>query len=60
MEDGGTQEGKRSGGWEKRNKKGSRKGESIDLLGRHVTNFVLNLAWLPMSGNVRQCAHASF
>ena len=38
MEDGGTQEGKRSGGWEKRNKKGSRKGESIDLLGWHVTN----------------------
>ena len=24
-------EGKRSGGWEKGNKKGSRKGESIDL-----------------------------
>ena len=33
-------EGKRSGGWEKGNKKGSRKGESIDLLGRHVTEFL--------------------
>ena len=32
--------GKRSGGWEKGNKKGSRNGESIDLLGRHVTEFL--------------------
>ena len=37
---GGTWEGKRSGGWEKRNKKGSRNGESINLLGRHVTEFL--------------------
>ena len=39
-ENGGTWDGKRSGGWENRNKKGSRNGESINLLGRHVTEFL--------------------
>ena len=39
MEEGGTWEGKRSGGREKRNKK-RRNGKSINQLGRHVTEFL--------------------
>ena len=53
MEEGETWEGKKSGEWEKRNKKGRRNGKSIYLLGRHVTKiFLLKIAKLPMSGNV--------
>ena len=40
MEEGGTWEEKRSGGWEKRNKKRRRNGKSINLLGQHVTKFL--------------------
>ena len=40
MEEGGTREGKRSGRWEKGNKKKSGNGKSINLLGRHVTEFL--------------------
>ena len=32
--------GKRSGGWEKGNKKGRKNGESINLLGLCVTEFL--------------------
>ena len=39
MEEGGTREGKRSGGWEKRNKK-RRNGKRINLLGWHVTELL--------------------
>ena len=39
MEEGGTLKGKRSRGWEKRNKWRRRNRESIDLLGRHATEF---------------------
>ena len=39
-EEGGRREGKRSGGWDKGTKEGSRKGESINLLGSHVTEFL--------------------
>ena len=41
MEEGGTREGKRSGGWEKANKK-RRNGESIYLHGRNLTEFLIN------------------
>ena len=43
MEEGGTCEGKRSGGWEKANKK-RRNGESIYLHGWYVTKFLSNSA----------------
>ena len=41
MENSGTWEGKRSGGWEKANKK-RRYAETIYLHGRHLTDFLTN------------------
>ena len=45
MEEGGTCEGKRSGGWKKVNKK-RRNGESIYLHGRHLAAFLTNSCML--------------
>ena len=47
MEEGGTQEGKRSGGWEKRNKKEEEKWGSINLVGRCVTELLTKSCMVP-------------
>ena len=43
--------------WEKGNMK---RREGSYLHEWHVMNFLLNLACLPLSGNVGQCVHVSF
>ena len=55
MGEGGPWEGKKSWVWGKGIRRGGemrrRNGKSINLLGRHVTEFFTK-SWLPMSGNV--------
>ena len=57
-EEGGTWEGKRSGGWEKANKK-RRIGESTYMDGMRPS-FLLIFACLTVSNIVGQCTHVSF
>ena len=56
--EGRTLEGKRSGGWEKANKK-RRNGESTYMDGMRPS-FLLIFACLTVSDIVGQCAHVSF
>ena len=44
--------GKRSGGWEMRDRRGGEMGKVSTYLDGMQQSFLLNLVWLPMSGNV--------
>ena len=52
MEEGATWEGTISGGWEMRNTRGGEMGKVSTYFDGVRQSFLINLAWLPMSGIV--------